>query len=211
MTALLLRLILIRNGTGDRLSLSDKRESTMRVSGFAALTAALFAFASPASAAAWRGYISHPLGFAFAAPGEMKVEKGKYQGAVAGMHDTTVYRFVDDNIEYKVIVTDTTAQANQAATLLGEAEYIFQDGKKLLMDAFGRVDGKYGRKLTIDLPNNGGRTTAAFWFVNGRIVSLQATVLPANGDFDTPEMGRFVDSITFYTVRAADDAIELPK
>jgi hypothetical protein len=77
------------------------------------------------------------------------------------------------------------------------------------MDTFGRVDGHFGRKLTIDLPNNGGRTTAAFYFVNGRIVSLQATVLPANGDYDTPEMGRFIDSITFYTVRAANDATEL--
>jgi hypothetical protein len=171
--------------------------------------AVLVAMSAPASAA-WRGYISHPLGFAFAAPGELKVEKGKYQGGVAGEHETTVFKSVDDNIEYKVIIIDMTAQANQAATLLGEAEYIFQDGKKLLMDAFGRVDGKYGRKLTIDLPNKAGRTTAAFWFVNGRIVSLQATVLPANGDFDTPEMGRFVDSITFYPVRAADDAIELP-
>ncbi|HXJ02773.1 MAG TPA: hypothetical protein VNH44_16250 [Micropepsaceae bacterium] len=171
--------------------------------------AAFLAMTAPAQAA-WHGYISHALGFAFAAPGEMKIEKGKYQGAVAGARDTTIYRFLDDNIEYKVIVVDTTAEANQAATLLGEAEYIFQDQKKLLMDAFGRVDGKYGRKLTIDLPNNGGRTTAAFWFVNGRIVSLQATVLPANGDYDTPEMARFVDSITFYTVRAADDAIEVP-
>jgi hypothetical protein len=35
-------------------------------------------------------------------------------------------------------------------------------------------------------------------------------VLPANGDYETPEMGRFIDSITFFTVRAADDAIELP-
>jgi hypothetical protein len=171
--------------------------------------ATLMAMTAPASAV-WKGYISHPLGFAFAAPGELKIEKGKYQGAVAGAHEATIFRSVDDNIEYKVIVVDVTQQANQAATLLGEAEYIFQDGKKLLMDAFGRVDGKYGRKLTIDLPNKGGRTTAAFWFVNGRIVSLQATVLPANGDFDTPEMGRFVDSITFYTVRAADDAIEVP-
>jgi len=59
-------------------------------------------------------------------------------------------------------------------------------------------------------PNNGGRTTAAFYFINGRIVSLQATVLPANGDYDTPEMGRFVDSVTFFTVLAADDSIELP-
>jgi len=50
----------------------------------------------------------------------------------------------------------------------------------------------------------------AFYFVNGRIVSLQATVLPANGDYETPETGRFIDSITFYTVRADDDAIEVP-
>ena len=181
----------------------------MRSSVLAVLAgAALMALTAPASAA-WKGYISHSLGFAFAAPGELKVEKGKYQGAVAGSHDAIVFRSVDDNIEYKAIVIDTTDQANQSATLLGEAEYIFQDGKKLLMDSFGRVDGKFGRKLTVDLPNNGGRTTGAFYFVNGRIVSLQATVLPANGDYDTPEMGRFIDSITFYTVRAANDATEL--
>jgi hypothetical protein len=163
---------------------------------------------TPASAA-WRGYISHPLGFAFAAPGELKVEKGTYKAAVGGTHDTLIFRAVDDNIEYKAIVIDTTAEANNAATLLGEAEYIFQDGKKVLMDTFGRVDGKFGRKLTIDLPNKAGRTTGAFYFVNGRIVSLQATVLPANGDYDTPEMGRFIDSITFYSVRAANNATEL--
>ena len=183
----------------------------MRFRGLALLAAAgLAARSAPAQAAPWRGYISHPLGFAFAAPGELTVEKGTYRGAVAGPHETLVYKFVDDNIEYRVIVIDTTAQQNQASTLLGEAEYIFQDEKKLLMDTFGRVDRHYGRKLTIDLPNDGGRTTGAFYFVNGRIVSLQATVLPANGDYGTPEMGRFVDSLTFFPERAADDAIEVP-
>jgi hypothetical protein len=171
--------------------------------------AALAAMTAPALAA-WHGYISHPLGFAFAAPGELKVEKGTYRGAVAGAHDTLVYRFADDNIDYKAVVIDMRDQANDAATLLGEAEYLFQENKKVLMDAFGRVDRQYGRKLTIDLPNNGGRATAAFYFINGRIISLQATVLPSNGDYNTPEMGRFVDSVTFFTVRAADDAIELP-
>jgi hypothetical protein len=170
---------------------------------------ALAAMTAPATAA-WRPYISHPLGFAFAAPGELKVEKGTYQGPVAGPREATVYRFLDDDIEYKVVVIDMTDKANDAANLLGEAEYLFQDNKKVLMDAFGRVDRQYGRKLTIDLPNNGGRSTAAFYFINGRIISLQATVLPANGDFDTPDKGRFVDSITFFTVRAPDEAIELP-
>ena len=175
------------------------------------LAAACAVATAPAQAAEWKGYISHPMGFAFAAPGELKIEKGEYRGAVAGRHETTVYKFVDDNIEYKVIVIDMAAQQNQSATLTGEAEYIFQEDKKLLMDTFGRVDRHYGRKLTIDLPNNGGRTTAAFYFVNGRIVSLQATVLPANGDYGSPEMGRFVDSVTFFPERAADDAIELPE
>jgi hypothetical protein len=174
-----------------------------------AVMTALAATIAPALAA-WHGYISHPLGFAFAAPGELKVEKGTYRGAVGGPRDTFVYGFADDNIEYKAVVIDMSDKANDAATLLGEAEFMFQENKKVLMDTFGRVDRQYGRKLTVDLPNNAGRASAAFYFINGRIVSLQATVLPANGDYDTPEMGRFVDSITFFTVRAEDDAIELP-
>jgi len=170
---------------------------------------AMAAVATPA-AAQWRGYISHPLGFAFAAPGPMKVEKGTYNAPVAGQRPTLTYAFTEDNIEFKVVIIDMRDIASNSATLLGEAQYQFQNGKKLMMDAFGRVDRQYGRKLTIDLPNNGGRSMGAFYFLNGRVVSLQATVLPANGDYETPETGRFIDSITFYTVRADDDAIELP-
>src|SRR5262245_1707785 len=182
----------------------------MRQIVLATLMGATLAFMAGPATAAWRGYISHPMGFAFAAPGELKMEKGTYSGPVAGAHDTLIYRFLDDNIEYKVVVIDMNDKANDAATLLGEAEYLFQENRKVLMDTFGRVDRQYGRKLTIDLPNNAGRTTAAFYFINGRIISLQATVLPANGDYDSPETARFVDSISFYTVRAPDDAIELP-
>ena len=171
--------------------------------------AALLALNTPASAAAWRGYISHSLGFAFAAPGDLKMGKTTYKGAVAGTRDAMTWTSTDDGIEYKAIVIDTTGEAAQSATLLGEAEYIFQDGQKLLMDSFGRVDRHYGRKLSIDLRNNGGRRIACFYFVNGRIISLQASV-PAGGDVDTPELARFVDSITFYPERAADDDQELP-
>lgn len=182
----------------------------MRLAVLAALIGVVMAAMTTPAAAQWRPYISHPLGFAFAAPGPIKVEKGTYNSPIAGQHNTIVYAFAEDNIEYKVVVVDMRDKANDSAILLGEAQFLYQDKKRVLMDAFGRVDRQYGRKLTVDLPNNGGRSTAAFYFVNGRIVSLQATVLPANGDYETPEMGRFIDSITFFAVRAADDAIELP-
>lgn len=181
----------------------------MRFAALASLAGALVVMTVSAQSA-WRPYISHPLGFAIAAPGELKVEKGTYRGEVAGSRETTVYKFAHEGIEYRAIVIDMTDKANNAATLLGEAEFMFQDKKKVLMDTFANVDRHVGRKMTIDLPNNGGRMTAAFYFVNGRIVSLQATVLPPNGDYDSPEMGRFVDSVTFNVVRAAEDAIELP-
>jgi hypothetical protein len=158
--------------------------------------------------AAWHAFISHPMGFAFAAPGELKMEKGTYRSDVAGTRDAIIYRFFDDDIEYKAVIVDVRDIASDAANLLGEAAYLYQQDKKVLMDAFGHVDRQYGRKLTIDL--HAGRPSASFYFIDGRLVTLQATVLPGNGDYNTPEMGRFVDSITFFTVRAPDDAIELP-
>jgi len=59
----------------------------------------------------------------------LKVEKGTYSRR-GWKARAVVFRSVDDNIEYKAIVIDMTAQANQAATLMGEAEYIFQDRRK---------------------------------------------------------------------------------
>src|SRR5262245_23752842 len=100
---------------------------------------ALAAMTGPA-AAPWRPYISHTLGFAFPAPAPMKVEKGTYEAPIAGRRSTTTYAFSDDNIEYKVVVIDMQDIAGNSANLLGEAQFRFQDGKKLMMDAFGRVD-----------------------------------------------------------------------
>src|SRR5215470_10469150 len=75
---------------------------TMRWMALATSAGVALAVMTAPATAAWRPYISHPLGFAFAAPGELKVEKGTYQGPLAGQRETTVYRFLDDDIEYKV-------------------------------------------------------------------------------------------------------------
>jgi hypothetical protein len=181
----------------------------MRFTILAGLVGAGLAMTTLPSEAAWKSYISPSFGFSFEAPGDLKTEKGTYDGALAGKKEAIVYRSVDDNIEYKAMVVDFTPRAAEGAVLLGEATFLFQDKKKLIMDTFGRVDGLYGRKLSIDQPNNGGRTLAGFYFINGRLISLQVTVLPANGDYGTPDMGRFVDSLAFRADRAEKDSTQL--
>ena len=180
--------------------------------GFAALLSV--AVAVPAEAAAWKTYISHPLGFSFDAPGEVKAAKATYRAGVAGANDAIAYRTVDNNIRYRVTVVDFSNRLGEGAVLMEEAAYILQDGKHVLMNDFGRVEpGKnavYGRRMTFDLPDHGGRENAATYFTTGHLYVLEAIVLPANGDFATPDAGRFLDSLAFDLSHSQPGAAELP-
>jgi hypothetical protein len=185
----------------------------MRIWMLGGLAGAAFVMAAVPAQAAWKSYINKELGFAFTAPGEVTADVGTFRGAVAGPRQTIIYKSAEDNIEYKVTVMSFIQAQAEGATILGEREYMFQDGKKVLMDAFTRVEsGKdtvYGRKIVIDLPDKKGRTTGAFYFTNGRLISLEATVLSAHGDFASPDPGRFIDSVTFVLSRVGPGAIEL--
>jgi len=156
--------------------------------------AALAMMAAPAHAQAWKTYVSRDLQFSFSAPGEVKVERGVYKADRSGDHPAVIFRSLVDGIEYKATVVDFNAQVGDAASLLEEAVVTFQGNKKALMDNYGRINNLFGRKTTIELPNNGGRSMASFYFNKGYLYQMQATVTPANGDFATPDLGRFVDS-----------------
>jgi hypothetical protein len=181
----------------------------------AALAGAVLATAAVSAQAAWKSYVNREFGFSFMAPGEVKTGVGTFRGQVAGPRQTIIYRSVEDNIEYKVTVMSFIQAQAEGATILGEREYMFQDGKgkKVLMDTFRRVesgkDAVYGRKIVIDLSDNKGRATGAFYFTKGRLISLEATVLPANGNFASPDPGRFIDSIAFVLSRTEPGAVEL--
>jgi hypothetical protein len=179
----------------------------------AALAGAALTMAAMPAQAAWKSYINKDLGFSFMAPGEVKAAVGNFRGNIAGPRQTIVYRSVEDNIEYKVTVMSFLQAQAEGASLLGERQYMFQDGKKVLLDTFARVepgkDAVYGRKMVVDLPGNKGRVTGAFFFTKGRLIALEATVLPAHGDFATPDPARFVDSIVFVLTRTEPGAVEL--
>jgi len=168
--------------------------------------------AMPAQAA-WKSYINRQLGFSFMAPGELITDVGNFRGAIAGPRQSIVYRSVEDNIEYKVTVMSFLQSQAEGATLLGERQYMFADRKTVVTDTFSRVgsgkDAIYGRKIVVDLPDKKGRTTGAFYFTKGRLISLEATVLPAKGNLASPDPDRFVDSIAFVLSHTEPGAIEL--
>jgi hypothetical protein len=179
----------------------------------AALAGAALATATMPAQAAWKSYINKELGFSFKAPGEVKTSVGTYRGALAGPRQTIVYRSTDNGVEYRITVMSFPQAQEEGANILGEREFMFQDGKKVLMDAFGRVepgkDAVYGRKIVVDLPGDKGRATGAFYFTKGKLIVLEATVLPANGDYASPDPGLFIDSIAFNLSRTEPGAVEL--
>ncbi len=186
----------------------------MRRSMLAALAGAALMLAAMPAQAAWKAYVNKELGFSFMAPGELKTDVGTFRGNYAGPRQTIVYKSMEDNIEYKVTVMSFIQAQAEGAAILGEREYMFQDGKgkKVLSDTFARVgsgkDSVYGRKIVVDLPDKKGRATGAFYFTKGKLISLEATV-PANGNLTSPDPGRFIDSVGFALSRIDPSAVAL--
>jgi hypothetical protein len=166
------------------------------------------AIAAPANAA-WHSYVNTEAGFSFTAPGDVKTEKSAYRSATEGQRAATVFRSVDDNVEYRVTVVNFFGRKSDESAIIKQSSTAFLANKKVLADSEARVESSYGRKMTVDLPNNGGRAMVAVYFNQGYLIELQVTVLPANGDYGSPDMGRFVDSIAFGAGRAEPDATDL--
>ncbi len=174
--------------------------------------AALAMIAAPAHAQApgqWKTYVSRDLQFSFSAPGNVTIERGTYKGERSGDHPAVIFRSTVNGIEYRAIVTDFNSQVGDAASLLEEAVVTFMGNRKTLMDNYGRVNNLYGRKVTVDFPNDGGRAMSSFYFNKGYLYQMQATVTPANGDFATPDLSRFVDSEVFLLRNTEATATEL--
>jgi hypothetical protein len=186
----------------------------MRAISLAGITALTLVGAGVAVADSnWHSYISHQLGFSVEMPGTVRTEKATYKAAVAGQREGVTYESLDDGIDYKITILDFTKDPQEGSRYMEEAAFILQANKHVLMNDFGRVepgkDAVYGRKMTFDLPNKGGRVTSAVYFTRGHLFELTATVLPANGDYATPDAGRFVDSLVFALERTQPGATEL--
>ncbi len=180
----------------------------MRFGILAGLGTALALAASPANAA-WHNYFNKTgVAFSFDAPAEFKSEKSTYHSAIAGERSSVVFTAVEENVEFKVTVVDFPGRAKDEDALIKEASEVYRNKTNVLLDTDARVESSYGRKLTVDLPDNGGRSMSAIFFKDNHLIQLQATVLQG-GNANSSDMGRFVDSLSFYDSYIAEGATEL--
>lgn len=190
--------------------------------GFALIVAALMVSAAPAQAA-WQYYACPSDNFASQFPDVPKMENFRFtmprhkQALAAHTYTTTV-----DNIRYQMLVADYSDRIGDGASILEEAifqhteadDHGLRNGKMLGNDS-ARIEpvvrgATYGRRITMDLPNNGGRNLTNFYFREGKLYEQSVTILPANGDYSTPNGSRFVESLLFNLTRLPDEAGGIP-
>jgi hypothetical protein len=161
----------------------------------------------------WQSYVSHELGLSFEAPSGVMTEIGAtLRGDIVGTKEQIEFAVEENNIEYRVGVANFAQAQMMSETILGEALFLWQGEKPILMDMISYVgDGPeriYGRKSTVELAQ-GGQATTVFYFANGKLYQLTATVSAQNGNYDSPDPMRFIDSVRFDLAEASPNSTEL--
>lgn len=192
--------------------------------GLALMIAASAALISAVPAqAAWQYYACPSDNFASQFPGVPKMDAIQFsmprhgKAMSARSYTTTV-----EDIVYKMVVADYSDRAGDGASILEEAifqhteadDHGLRNGKMLGNDS-ARIEpvvrgATYGRRITMDMPNGGGRNLTNFYFRDGKLYEQSVTILPANGDYSSPNGSRFVESLLFNLTRMDAEAGGVP-
>jgi hypothetical protein len=186
--------------------------------GLALTVAALLVSAVPAQAA-WKYYACPSDNFASQFPDVPKMENVRFSmprhklALSARSYTATV-----DNMIYRMLVADYSDRAADAASILEEAIFQHTDADdhglrngKMVGNDSARIEpvvrgATYGRRITMDMPNNGGRNLTTFYFRGGKLYEQSVTILPASGDYTSPNGSRFVESLLFNLTRMNEEA-----
>jgi len=190
----------------------------MRGLGLTVAAAALLIWAIPAQAA-WGYYACPSDNFASQFPDVPKMETIQFSMPRHGAAKSArTYTTTVDNVIYKMLVADYSDRVPFGASILEEAlfqhteadDHGLRNGKMLGNDT-ARIEpvvrgATYGRRITMDYPNGGGRNLTNFYFRDGKLYEQSVTILPANGDYASPVGSRFVESLLFNLTRMDQEA-----
>ena len=141
-------------------------------------------------------------------PNNIAIEDGVYTASEAddgpkSKAPARIYTVTLPTAIYKVTVADFSKQADDGATLLGEAVDYLTNTENLRVDTSARIGNRaaavYGRDLTYDR-KDGSRSTLGFFFTKGKLYVIEAIILPTHdgGDVGSPDAARFQQSLCLF-------------
>jgi hypothetical protein len=178
------------------------------------LTAILFAAAvmaassCPAMAASWEEhrYEADDLAMLKEWPGEPERESIEYSTPVIGTAPAEQLVYEEDNIIYRMTVVMLPHLVELGASVSGECVAMAEAEGSPLANMTARVEpgarAIYGRLVSVDLNDNGGRAQTACFFTKGKLYKIEAIILPEHGQPNSSQAIRFTNSLSFNIDRA---------
>ncbi len=151
---------------------------------------------SAAHAQEWQTYTYPNPGFAIQFPGVPDVQTAKFKNAVGVTLPVTRYVVRQDGVQYTLSIVDYSSTNGDALSTIGETARSFSAKGRVNADTRARVDGTFGRKLTI-AESDGSRSDIAIFFIDNHLYTAVGQALPPNPLERSADTARFQGSLHF--------------
>ena len=171
-------------------------------------TLALVASADSVMAAAWEEYRyeADDLAMLKEWPGEPTRQTIEYSTPVIGTASAEQMSYEEDNIIFRMTVIMLPDRGDVGASIFGECVAMAEAEGMPVANMTARVEpgarAVYGRLVSVNLSDNGGRTQTACFFTKGKLYKIEAIILPEHGQPNSSLAIRFTNSLSFNIERA---------
>ena len=140
-----------------------------------------FVASGPAAAQSWTEYSYPEDSFTVSFPAPPKVETTTQQGPDSRPVTARVYLVPQDHAAFKVSIVDLSNPALEENAVIDYAIRTLSQRGEVKLDIPARINRVYGRQLSI-AGADGSHSSAAVFYVNGRLYEIEAKVLPPESD-----------------------------
>ncbi len=163
---------------------------------------------SPSMAASWEEhrYEADDLAMLKAWPGEPTRTTIEYATPVIGAASAEQLVYEEDNIIFRMTVVMLPDSGDVGASIFGECVAMAEAEGTPVANMTARVEpgarAVYGRLVSVNLADDGGRAQTACFFTKGKLYKIEAIILPEHGQPNSSMAIRFTNSLSFNIDRA---------
>ena len=166
----------------------------MRV--FAIVAATFVMLANPASAQSWTEYNYPDAGFSIHFPTQPTIASGLYETGAGAFVGASIYSAQTQGGHFMVTVADLSGQGLDQQAALAQALEAARSKGEVKVDIPARVNGQFGRQLSITAAD-GSRSTLALFFAKDHLFQVEGTTLASSSDPQSGDAILFQQSLRF--------------